>query len=251
MRNQGVVVFLTVIITALCLYYLSFTFVSNNIQKKAIEYATDEAGNLDFGKQQSYLDSIYREPVYNFLGAKFTYKEIKETELGLGLDLQGGMHVTLEVSPVEIVKGLSGNSKDVAFNTSLDLATEANKTSNEKFVNLFYTAWQQNAPGRKLSEVFATAANRGRISLESSDSDILGIIDTEIENAIERSFNILRTRVDRFGTSQPNIQRIQGSGRIQIELPGVSNAERVRNFCRELPNFNFGKWPKSMNICQN
>ncbi|RPA67044.1 protein translocase subunit SecDF [Cyclobacteriaceae bacterium YHN15] len=239
MRNQGVVVFLTVIITALCLYYLSFTFVSNNIQKKAIAYATDEAGNLDFGKQQSYLDSIYREPVYNFLGAKFTYKEIKETELGLGLDLQGGMHVTLEVSPVEIVKGLSGNSKDVAFNTSLDLATEANKTSNEKFVNLFYTAWQQNAPGRKLSEVFATAANRGRISLESSDSDILGIIDTEIENAIERSFNILRTRVDRFGTSQPNIQRIQGSGRIQIELPGVSNAERVRNLLQGVAKLQF------------
>jgi len=239
MRNQGVVVFLTVIITALCLYYLSFTFVSNNIQKKAIAYATDEAGNVDFGKQQSYLDSIYREPVYNFLGAKFTYKEIKETELGLGLDLQGGMHVTLEVSPVEIVKGLSGNSKDPAFNASLDQATEANKTSNEKFVNLFYTAWQQNAPGRKLSEIFATAANRGRISLESSDSDILGIIDTEVENAIERSFNILRTRVDRFGTSQPNIQRIQGSGRIQIELPGVSNAERVRNLLQGVAKLQF------------
>jgi SecD/SecF fusion protein len=239
MRNQGVVVFLTVIITALCLYYLSFTFVSNNIQKKAISYATDEAGNVDFGKQQSYLDSIYREPVYNFLGAKFTYKEIKETELGLGLDLQGGMHVTLEVSPVEIVKGLSGNSKDPAFNASLDQATEASKTSNEKFVNLFYTTWQQNAPGRKLSEVFATAANRGRISLESSDSDILGIIDTEVENAIERSFNILRTRVDRFGTSQPNIQRIQGSGRIQIELPGVSNAERVRNLLQGVAKLQF------------
>jgi len=239
MRNQGVVVFLTVIITALCLYYLSFTFVSNNIQKKAIAYATDEAGNVDFGKQQSYLDSIYREPVYNFLGAKFTYKEIKETELGLGLDLQGGMHVTLEVSPVEIVKGLSGNSKDPAFNASLDQATEANKTSNEKFVNLFYTAWQRNAPGRKLSEIFATAANRGRISLESSDSDILGIIDTEVENAIERSFNILRTRVDRFGTSQPNIQRIQGSGRIQIELPGVSNAERVRNLLQGVAKLQF------------
>jgi SecD/SecF fusion protein len=239
MRNQGVVVFLTVIITALCLYYLSFTFVSNNIQSKAIAYATDEAGNVDFGKQQSYLDSIYREPVYNFLGAKFTYKEIKETELGLGLDLQGGMHVTLEVSPVEIVKGLSGNSKDPAFNASLDQATEASKTSNEKFVNLFYTAWQQTAPGRKLSEVFATAANRGRISLESSDSDILGIIDTEVENAIERSFNILRTRVDRFGTSQPNIQRIQGSGRIQIELPGVSNAERVRNLLQGVAKLQF------------
>ena len=239
MRNQGVIVFLTVVVTALCLYYLSFTFVSNNIQQKAVAFATDGSGNLDFARKQSYLDSIYREPVYNFLGAKFTYKEIKETELGLGLDLQGGMHVTLEVSPIEILKGLSGNSKDPAFNSALDEATQAAKTSNSKFVDLFYTSWQKQAPGQKLSAIFATAANRGRISLESSDSEILKIIDTEVENAIERSFNILRTRVDRFGTSQPNIQRIQGSGRIQIELPGVDNATRVRNLLQGVAKLQF------------
>lgn len=239
MRNKGLIVFLTVIVTVLCLYYLSFTFVSNNIQQKAVEYATDEVGNVDFGKKQSYLDSIYREPVYNFLGANYTYKEIKETELGLGLDLQGGMHVTLEVSPVEIVKGLSGNSKDPMFNAALEEATEAAKTTNEKFVNLFYTSWQSKATGKNLNTVFATATNRGKISLESSDSDILGIIDLEIENAIERSFNILRTRVDRFGTSQPNIQRIQGSGRIQIELPGVDNQERVRNLLQGVAKLQF------------
>jgi SecD/SecF fusion protein len=239
MGNKGVVVFLTVIITALCLYYLSFTLISNKVEGEATASATDAVGNVDFDRKQAYLDSIYREPVYNFLGAKFTYKEIKETELGLGLDLQGGMHVTLEVSPIEIVKGLSGNSKEVAFNVAIDQATEAAKTTNEKFVNLFYSAWQQNAPGRKLSEIFATAANRGRISLETSDSDILTIIDTEVENAIERSFNILRTRVDRFGTSQPNIQRIQGTGRIQIELPGVSNAERVRNLLQGVAKLQF------------
>jgi SecD/SecF fusion protein len=239
MRNKGVIVFLTVIITALCLYYLSFTFVSSNIQQKAAAYATDEVGNVNFDKKQSYLDSIYREPVYNFLGADFTYKEIKETELGLGLDLQGGMHVTLEVSPVEIVKGLSGNSKDPMFNAALEEATEAAKTTNEKFVNLFFSSWQSKAGGKNLNTVFATAANRGRISLESSDADILGIIDLEIENAIERSFNILRTRVDRFGTSQPNIQRIQGSGRIQIELPGVDNQERVRNLLQGVAKLQF------------
>lgn len=239
MRNKSVVVFLTVIITALCLYYLSFTLVSNKIEGEATAFATDQLGNVDFDRKQAYLDSIYREPVYNFLGAKFTYKEIKETELGLGLDLQGGMHVTLEVSPVEIVRGLSGNSKDAVFNTAIEQATEAAKTTNEKFVNLFYSAWQQNASGRKLSEIFATAANRGRISLETSDADILKIIDTEVENAIERSFNILRTRVDRFGTSQPNIQRIQGTGRIQIELPGVSNAERVRNLLQGVAKLQF------------
>ncbi len=239
MQNKGVIVFLTILVTGLCLYYLSFTFVSNNVQKKADAYATDESGNVDFVKRRTYLDSVWRQPVYNFLGADFTYQEIKETELGLGLDLQGGMHVTLAVSPVEIVKGLAGNPKDEGFNQSLEEARELAKTSNDKYVNLFYSSWQKNNPGKNLSAIFATAANRGRISLESSDSEILDIIDTEVENAIERSFNILRTRIDRFGTSQPNIQRIQGSGRIQIELPGVDNQERVRNLLQGVAKLQF------------
>lgn len=239
MQNKGVIVFLTVIITALCLYYLSFTLVSNGVQKKATEHATDASGNVDFAKRRAYLDSVWRQPVYNFLGVDFTYQEIKETELGLGLDLQGGMHVTLEVSPVEIVKGIAGNPKDEAFNKSVDEAREEAKTSNAKFVDLFYASWQRNNPGKTLSSIFATAANRGRISLESSDSDILAIIDTEVENAIDRSFNILRTRIDRFGTSQPNIQRIAGSGRIQIELPGADNQERVRNLLQGVAKLQF------------
>ncbi|GAA0877793.1 protein translocase subunit SecDF [Algoriphagus jejuensis] len=239
MQNKGVIVFLTVIITALCLYYLSFTFVSSGIQQKADAYATDPSGNIDFAKRRAYLDSIWREPVYNFLGADFTYQEIKETELGLGLDLQGGMHVTLAVSPVEIVKGLAGNPSDEGFNKSIEDAREQAKTSDTKFVDLFYANWQQNNPGKSLSSIFATAANRGRVSLESSDSDILELINTEVENAIDRSFNILRTRIDRFGTSQPNIQRIAGSGRIQIELPGVDNQERVRNMLQGVAKLQF------------
>jgi SecD/SecF fusion protein len=239
MQNKGAIVFLTVIITALCLYYLSFTFISNGIQDKATSYATDASGNIDFAKKRAYLDSVWRQPVYNFLGASYTYQEVKETELGLGLDLQGGMHVTLEVSPVEIVKGIAGNPKNELFNASVDEAREAAKTSNAKFVDLFYAAWQKNNPGKTLSSLFATAANRGKISLESSDAEILEIIDTEVENAIDRSFNILRTRIDRFGTSQPNIQRIAGSGRIQIELPGADNQERVRNLLQGVAKLQF------------
>jgi SecD/SecF fusion protein len=239
MQNKGAIVFLTVIITALCLYYLSFTFISNGIQEKATTYATDATGNIDFAKKRAYLDSVWRQPVYNFLGASYTYQEVKETELGLGLDLQGGMHVTLEVSPVEIVKGIAGNPKNELFNASVDQAREAAKTSDAKFVDLFYTAWQKNNPGKALSSVFATAANRGKISLESTDSEILEIINTEVENAIDRSFNILRTRIDRFGTSQPNIQRIAGSGRIQIELPGADNQERVRNLLQGVAKLQF------------
>ena len=239
MQNKGAIVFLTVIITALCLYYLSFTLISNGVQEKATAYATDASGNIDFAKKRAYLDSVWRQPVYNFIGASYTYQEIKETELGLGLDLQGGMHVTLEVSPVEIVKGIAGNPKNELFNASVDQAREAAKTSNAKFVDLFYASWQKNNPGKALSSVFATAANRGKISLESTDSEILEIIDTEVENAIDRSFNILRTRIDRFGTSQPNIQRIAGSGRIQIELPGADNQERVRNLLQGVAKLQF------------
>src|SRR5690554_3439655 len=112
MQNKGIIVFLTVVVSALCLYYLSFTLVSNNVQKKAEVYATDESGNIDFDKKQTYLDSVWREPVYSFLGAPFTYQEVKETELGQGLDIQGGMQVTLAISPVDIVKGLSGRSEE-------------------------------------------------------------------------------------------------------------------------------------------
>lgn len=239
MQNKGVIVFLTLLITGLCLYYLSFTFVSNNIQQKATAFATDTSGNIDFAKKRGYLDSVWREPVYKFLGGEFTYQEIKETELGLGLDLQGGMHVTLEVSPIEIVKGIAGNPKNEAFNKSVEDARIAAKTSTEKFIDLFYDAWQQNNPDKNLSSIFATAANRGRISLESTDSEILELIDGEIENAIDRSFNILRTRIDRFGTSQPNIQRIQGSGRIQVELPGAENQERVRKLLQGVAKLQF------------
>ncbi|WP_163380593.1 protein translocase subunit SecDF [Cyclobacterium sp. SYSU L10401] len=239
MKNKGIIVFLTVVVTGLCLYYLSFTLVSNSVQDKATTYATDETGNIDFDKRQSYLDSVWREPVYNFLGIPFTYQEVKNTELGLGLDLQGGMHVTLEVSPIEIVKGLSGGSKDQEFNQAVEKASERAKTENDLFVNIFYQAWQEEAGDRQLNTIFATAANRGRISLESSDTDILNILDDEIENAIDRSFNILRTRIDRFGTSQPNIQRIQNTGRIQIELPGVDNAERVRSLLQGVAKLQF------------
>ncbi len=239
MRNRGFIVALTVIITALCLYYLSFTLVSTKIQNQATAYATDASGKVNFNKKQNYLDSIWNEPVFNLLGNPYTFKEIKETELGLGLDLQGGMHVTLEVSPVEIVKGIAGNTKDADFNAAVQTANTAYHKTGGNFVQLFYSAWEKQTNGSKLSTVFANAANKGRISLESSDDAVLKILDTEVESAIDRSFNILRTRVDRFGTSQPNIQRLQGTGRIQVELPGVDNPERVRKLLQGVAKLEF------------
>ena len=142
MRNKGVVIVLTLAITFLCLFYLQFTLVSRRIQQEAVDKATDKSGNVDLGVKQRYLDSLWNKPVYNLLGAEYTYKEVKENELGLGLDLQGGMHVVLEVSPVDIIRGLSNNPKDPAFNAVLQSALQEQRTSQGNFVDLFYTAYK-------------------------------------------------------------------------------------------------------------
>lgn len=240
MKNQGIIVFLTVIVTLLCIYYLSFTFVSNSVQKKAIAYASDENGNVNFAKKQSFLDSAWNEPVYNLLGASYTYKEIKETELGLGLDLQGGMHVTLEISPGDIIKGLSGNNDDPGFLAALKGAEEMQRNSQADFADLFYQAFKEVSPNGRLAPIFANASNKDKdISFQSTDNEVIKLIKDEVKQAIDRSFNILRTRVDRFGTSQPNIQQLPGTGRIQIELPGVENQERVRKLLQGVAKLEF------------
>ncbi|GAB3875496.1 protein translocase subunit SecDF [Hymenobacter segetis] len=225
MRNKGLIIALTLVVTALCAYFLFFTYVSRGVQQKAVAYATKN-GKLDEGQRQHYLDSVWRAPVFG----PFTYREVRQSELGLGLDLKGGMHVTLEVSPVEIVRAMSGNSKDPAFNKSLADAQEAQKTnSGTPFTALFAQAWQQNAAGKPLASIFANTTNKSRnIDINSSNEKVIGAIDKEVEEAIDRSFNILRTRVDKFGVNQPSIQRVKGTGRLQIELPGVDNPDRVR-----------------------
>ncbi|MBO2010545.1 protein translocase subunit SecDF [Hymenobacter negativus] len=225
MRNKGLIIALTLVVTALCAYFLFFTYVSRGVQEKAVAYATKN-GKLDEGQRQHYLDSVWRAPVFG----PFTYREVRQSELGLGLDLKGGMHVTLEVSPVEIVRAMSGNSKDPAFNKSLADAQEAQKTnSSTPFTALFAQAWQQNAPSKPLASIFANTTNKSRnIDINSSNEKVIGAIDKEVEEAIDRSFNILRTRVDKFGVNQPSIQRVKGTGRLQIELPGVDNPDRVR-----------------------
>ena len=225
MRNKGLIIALTLVVTALCAYFLFFTYISRGVQSKAVAYATHD-GKLNEGQRQHYLDSVWRAPVFG----PFTYREVRQSELGLGLDLKGGMHVTLEVSPVEIVRAMSGNSKDPAFNKALEQAQEAQKTnSGTPFTALFAQAWQQIAPSRPLASIFANTTNKSRnIDINSSNEKVIAAINKEEEEAIDRSFNILRTRVDKFGVNQPTIQRVKGTGRLQIELPGVDNPDRVR-----------------------
>lgn len=240
MQNKGFIILLTVIVTTLCFYYLSFTFVSRGVQQNAIAYATGMNGEVDSNKKQAYLDSVWNKPVYSLLGLKeYTYKEVKNSEISLGLDLQGGMHVTLEVSPVDIIKGLSGNSTDPAFVQALDKTIAEQKNSQKSFTALFFDNLRSANPDKKFSSVFANATTRGRISLQDTDEQVVDAVNKEVESAIDRSYTILRNRLDQFGTSQPNIQRLIGTGRIQVEIPGAENPQRVRKLLSGVARLEF------------
>ncbi|HLT81287.1 MAG TPA: protein translocase subunit SecDF [Cyclobacteriaceae bacterium] len=239
MKNKGFVIVLTVIITALCLFYLSFTIVSRQVQADATAYATDENGVFDYVKKQRYIDSVWNKPVYNFFGIEYTYKQVKDNELRQGLDLQGGMHVTLEVSPADIIRGLSNNSQDSAFLKAMDRARQMQRTTGGNFTSLFFQAFAEENPDRRLRDIFANSTTRGKININDSDEQVQAVINTEIEEAIERSYTILRNRLDQFGTSSPNIQRLPGTGRVQVEIPGADNPERVRRLLKSVARLEF------------
>jgi SecD/SecF fusion protein len=250
MQNKGLVVVLTVIISILCFYYLSFTLISRSVQQDAIEYATTTKGEVDLIKKQKYLDSVWNKPVYNMLGLKeYTYKEVKNSEISLGLDLQGGMHVTLEVSPIDIIRGLAGNSTDSAFVKTLNKTITQHKTSQKAFADLFFDNFKSDYPERKFASIFANASTRDRISLQDTDDQVVTVVNKEVEQAIDRSYTILSNRLDQFGTSQPNIQRLIGTERIQVEIPGAENPQRVRKLLQGAARLEF--WdviePNSLN----
>ena len=240
MQNKGFIVLLTIVVSTLCIYYLSFTFVSRGVQQDAATYAADANGTIDLNKKQLYLDSVWNKPVYNLLGMKeYTYKDVKNSEISLGLDLQGGMHVTLEVSPVDIIKGLAGNSTDSTFLRAIDKTVAEQKTSQKTFTSLFFENFRQDNPNVRLASVFANSNTRGRISLQDSDDQVISEVEKEVESAIDRSYTILRNRLDKFGTSQPNIQRLIGTGRIQVEIPGAENPQRVRKLLSGVARLEF------------
>ncbi len=239
MQNKGLVIFLAVVITLLCFFYLSFTYVSYNVQRAAVTSATGTDGVVDINKKQAYLDSVWNVPVYDIGVAQYTYKEVKDFELSLGLDLQGGMHVTLEVSPVDIIKSLSGNSEEPTFVAALKKASQQVKNSRQSYTTLFIKAYREANPGKSLASLFANANTRGRIATNDDDDKVISVIETEVESAIDRSFTILSNRLDQFGTSQPNIQRMQGTGRIQVEIPGADNPKRVRKLLSGVAQLDF------------
>ena len=259
MQNKGVVKFFATIFVLVCLFQLSFTFVSYLHSRKADAYSTApvvaemarKMANGDPIKLEFYTDSIAKSrleyyndsmssiPVYNILIKKYTLKDVREREINLGLDLKGGMNVTMEVSVPDIIRALSGYSQDPTFNKALQKALDKEKSSTSDFVDLFSNSFKEVDPNAKMASIFNTVELKDKINYNSTNQDVIKVIREETNAAIDRTFNILRSRIDRFGVTQPNIQRLQTAGRILIELPGIKDPERVRKLLQGTAQLEF------------
>ena len=230
MQNKGFVKVFAVLLTLVCMFYLSFSFVTRHYNSKAAEYAGG-----DPVKESSYLDSLSTQKVW--LG--YTLKECREMEISLGLDLKGGMNVVLELNVADVIRSLSNNNQDENFNKALDLAYENQVTSQKDFIDLFAEEYKKLDNGARLSAIFSTFELKDKITPQSSDAQVIAVLKEELKSAIDNSFNVLRTRIDRFGVVSPNIQRLETAGRILVELPGVKEPERVRKLLQGSANLEF------------
>ena len=230
MQNKGFVKVFAVLLTLVCMFYLSFSFVTRHYNSKAAEYAGG-----DPVKESSYLDSLSTQKVW--LG--YTLKECREMEISLGLDLKGGMNVVLELNVADVIRSLSNNNQDENFNKALDLAYENQATSQKDFIDLFAEEYKKLDNGTRLSAIFSTFELKDKITPQSSDAQVIAVLKEELKSAIDNSFNVLRTRIDRFGVVSPNIQRLETAGRILVELPGVKEPERVRKLLQGSANLEF------------
>lgn len=232
MQNKGLIwVFITLLSLA-CLYQLSFTWFAAQVEEDAREFAGGDIQLMD-----TYLDSMESEPVYPLLD--YTYGDCKKYELNLGLDLKGGMNVTLEVSVEDVVRALSGNNQDPAFLDAMSMAKANMKNSQEDFVTLFAQAYNSKYPNGRLTSVFYNLENKDKISRGATNEEVVEFIQEETDAAFDRSFEVIRTRVNLFGVAQPNIQKLEGSDRILVELPGVKNKERVRQLLQGTAKLEF------------
>lgn len=233
MQNKGALKVLVVLLAIACAYQLSFTFVTRNVEKKAARYA---AG--DPVKEQNYLDSMKSQTVYNLGVIKFNYKQVKEMEINLGLDLRGGMNVTLQIAVEDVVRALSNNSKDPVFNQAMAQAAEAQKSGSGDFITHFAQAYNELSNGGRLSSIFNTPELRDQVFPTSTNEEVIKVLREQATSAIDNSFNVLRSRIDKFGVTQPNIQKLE-NGRILVELPGVKEPERVRKLLQGTASLEF------------
>ncbi len=246
MQNKGAVQAFAIILALVCLYQLSFTYFTKRVESDAKAFAAGDAA-----KEVAYLDSIANEPVYNFLFLKnYTYMECKGNEINFGLDLKGGMNLVLEVKVSDIIKALSGHSTDPVFNEAVANAIEREKTSTEDFITLFREEFEKLSPNGQLATVFATVDLKDRVNHNMSNSEVEQVLREETEAAIQNSFNVLRTRIDRFGVTQPNIQRLEKAGRVLVELPGVTDPQRVRKLLQGTASLEFWETYNNSEILQ-
>ncbi len=259
MQNKGVVKFFAVTFVLVCLFQLSFTFISYRYSLKADAYANAPSvkemakvmAKGDPIREEYYFDSISKSrleyfndslanvSVFNILLKQYTLKDVREREINLGLDLKGGMNVTMAVSVPDVIRALSGYNQDPTFNKALAKAIEKEKNSTADFVDLFYTSFKEADPNAKLASVFNTVELKDKINYNSTNDEVIKVVREETNGAIDRTYNILATRIDRFGVVQPNIQKLQTAGRILIELPGIKEPERVRKLLQGTAQLEF------------
>ena len=241
MQNRNVIKIFAIIFAIVCLYQLSFTWVANGVEDDAVAYAADFNEDEREVKEKFYLDSISSEQVYDILLTSYTYAECQQREINLGLDLKGGMNVTLEVMVVDVVKALSNQNKDVTFNAAIANTLSAQEDSQDDFVTIFGREYEKLAPAANtgLSALFSTPDLRDKVQFSSTNLEVIEVLKLEVEDAIARSFNILRSRIDRFGVTQPNIQRLETAGRILVELPGIKDPERARKLLQSTAQLEF------------
>lgn len=238
MQNKGIVKFIALVLILVCCFYLSFSFVTRYHENKAAAMS-EEAG-------QEYLDSIMNEKVYCGI---YSFKQCREMEIGLGLDLKGGMNVILEVSVPDVVDVLADHKTDAAYKKSMEEAKKEEETSQNDFISLFIKYWKQNSNGRPLAAVFATQQMKGKVSTNSTDAEVERALRAEVQSAVDNSFNVVRNRIDKFGVVQPNIQKLEGqSGRIMVEMPGIKEPERVRKLLQGSANLEFWETYNSQEI---
>ena len=239
MQSKGVVKLIAILLVIACVYQLSFSFITRGVEKDAVEYAAAFDESEQSAREAYYLDSIQNKPVLNFLGKKFTYKECKEKEVNLGLDLKGGMNVMLEIEVQDLVKALAGDSQnDPAFVEAIERANAALKAGTNDYIGEFAKAYAEVSNGAPLAAIFVSP-DRQDITPNSTDDEVVKVLKAETDAAIAASFNILRSRIDHFGVTQPNIQRLPNSNRIMVELPGVKEPERVRKLLQGSASLEF------------
>jgi SecD/SecF fusion protein len=264
MQNKGAIKIFAILLGLACIFYLSFTWVTRSVESEANEYAENYANSArtrkaakEFSKgntsrelsyvdsikdyvAERYLDSMKKQTVYDILIAEYTYEECKKNEINLGLDLRGGMNVTLEVSVMDIIKNLTNNSADPAFNTALkETQKNLGVNNNDDFITLFEKTYRRIAPNGRLAPLFQTIENKSKITYNSTNEEVIRFVRERVDEAIANAEKTFRSRIDRFGVTQPNIQKLEASGRILVELPGVKDKARVRELLQGTANLEF------------